>query len=343
MKRLEGYRNFCNKLWNASRYVMLSVAGEEAVDKAAADGTTIAITDEMKAKCGANGEDAVLSLADRWIISRLQFAEQEVRRHFDQYRFDMAASALYEFIWNEYCDWYLELSKPVLWDENAPIEAKRGTLGTLVRVLEAVLRLAHPIMPFITEEIWQQVKELAGKSGDSIMLAEFPEAQEALIDTDAEADVKWLQDVITAVRNVRGEKNIPPSKALELLFKNGDDDDFRRAEENQAFLMKLAKLEKLTWLNEGDEEPMSVTQLVGDMEILIPMAGFIDKDAEVTRLNKSIEKLGKDLDRVTNKLGNPGFTDKAPAAVIEKEKEKAAGFERDIAKLKEQIEKIQAL
>ncbi len=343
MKRLEGYRNFCNKLWNASRYVMLSVAGEEAVDQAAADGTTITITDEMKAKCGANGEDAVLSLADRWIISRLQFAEQEVRRHFDQYRFDMAASALYEFIWNEYCDWYLELSKPVLWDENAPIEAKRGTLGTLVRVLEAVLRLAHPIMPFITEEIWQQVKELAGKSGDSIMLAEFPQAQEALIDADAEADVKWLQDVITAVRNVRGEKQIPPSKELELLFKNGDDDDFRRAEENQAFLMKLAKLEKLTWLNEGDEEPMSVTQLVGDMEILIPMAGFIDKDAEVARLNKSIEKLGKDLDRVTNKLGNPGFTDKAPAAVIEKEKEKAAGFERDIAKLKEQIEKIQAL
>ncbi|ASP40121.1 valine--tRNA ligase [Bacterioplanes sanyensis] len=347
MKRLEGYRNFCNKLWNASRYVMLSVAGEEAVEKAAAENTHIVITEEMKAKCGANGEQAVLSLADRWIISRLQFAEQEVRRHFDQYRFDMAASALYEFIWNEYCDWYLELSKPVLWDDNASDEAKRGTLGTLVRVLEAVLRLAHPIMPFITEEIWQQVKELAGKAGpdapESIMLAEFPQAQEALIDPDAEADVKWLQDVITAVRNVRGEKNIPPSKALELLFKNGDDDDFRRAEENQAFLMKLAKLEKLTWLNDGDEEPMSVTQLVGDMEILIPMAGFIDKDAEVARLNKSIEKLGKDLERVTNKLGNPGFTDKAPAAVIEKEKEKAAGFERDISKLKEQIEKIKAL
>jgi valyl-tRNA synthetase len=341
MKRLEGYRNFCNKLWNASRYVMMSIAGEDAVESA--DGGLIEITDAMKAACGANGQPGALSLADRWIISRLQHAESEVRRHMDQYRFDMAAQALYEFIWNEYCDWYLELSKPVLWDDNSSEEAKRGTLGTLVRVLEATLRLAHPIMPFITESIWQQVKELAGKSGDTIMLAAYPEPQDALVDAEAEADIAWLQNVITAVRNVRAEKNIPPSKELELLFKNGDDEDFRRAEENQTFLMKLAKLEKLTWLNEGDEEPMSVTQLVGDMEVLIPMAGFIDKDAEVERLVKSVEKLEKEIERVNNKLGNPGFTDKAPAAVIEKEKEKAAGFTRDIAKLKEQIEKIKAL
>ena len=341
MKRLEGYRNFCNKLWNASRYVMMSIAGEDAVESA--DGGLIEITDAMKAACGANGQPGALSLADRWIISRLQHAESEVRRHMDQYRFDMAAQALYEFIWNEYCDWYLELSKPVLWDDNSSEEAKRGTLGTLVRVLEATLRLAHPIMPFITESIWQQVKELAGKNGDTIMLAAYPEPQDALVDAEAEADIAWLQNVITAVRNVRAEKNIPPSKELELLFKNGDDEDFRRAEENQTFLMKLAKLEKLTWLNEGDEEPMSVTQLVGDMEILIPMAGFIDKDAEVERLVKSVEKLEKEIERVNNKLGNPGFTDKAPAAVIEKEKEKAAGFTRDIAKLKEQIEKIKAL
>jgi len=341
MKRLEGYRNFCNKLWNASRYVMLSVAGEEAVENA--DGGLIEITDAMKAACGVNGEDAALSLADRWIISRLQRAESEVRRHMDQYRFDMAAQTLYEFIWNEYCDWYLELSKPVLWDENATEEEKRGTRGTLVRVLEAILRLAHPIIPFITESIWHQVKDLAGKSGDTIMLAAYPEPQDALIDEGAEADIEWLQNVITAVRNVRAEKNIAPGFELELLFKNGGDDDFRRAEENQAFLMKLAKLNKLTWLNEGDEEPMSVTQLVGDMEVLVPMAGFIDKDAEVARLTKSIEKLGKDLERVQNKLGNPGFVDKAPEAVIEKEKEKAAGFERDIAKLNDQIEKIKAL
>ncbi|QQD24411.1 valine--tRNA ligase [Venatoribacter cucullus] len=343
MKRLEGYRNFCNKLWNASRYVMLSVAGEEAVEQAAAAGTNIAITDAMKAACGANGEPAVLSLADRWIISRLQNAEKEVRRHMDQYRFDMAAASLYEFIWNEYCDWYLELSKPVLWDANAPVEVKRGTLGTLVRVLEATLRLAHPIIPFITESIWHQVKDLAGKTGDTIMLAQYPQPHEAFVDAQAEADIEWLKGVITAVRNIRAEMNIAPGKELELLFKNGNDEDFRRAEENQTFLMKLAKLSKLTWLNDGDEEPMSVTQLVGDMEVLIPMAGFIDKDAEVVRLGKSIEKLEKELERVANKLSNPGFTEKAPAVVLEKEKEKAAGFERDIAKLKDQIEKIKAL
>ena len=343
MKRLEGYRNFCNKIWNASRYVMLSIAGEEAVEAAAESGEKIVITDEMKAACGAGGEDASLTLADRWIISRLQFVESEVTRHLDQYRFDMAAQALYEFIWNEYCGWYLELSKPVLWDENATVEAKRGTLGTLVRVLEATMRLAHPIMPFITEEIWQQVKTLAGKEGETIMLAPYPEAQDAFRDAEAEADIQWLQDVITAVRNIRGEKNIPPSKPLDLLFKNGGDEDFRRAEENQTFLKKLAQLENLTWLNEGDEEPMSVTQLVGDMEVLIPMAGFIDKDKEVERLTKSVEKLDKEIERVNNKLGNPGFTDKAPAAVIDKEKEKAAGFARDITKLKDQIEKIKAL
>ena len=343
MKRLEGYRNFCNKLWNASRYVMLSVAGEEAVEKAAAANTNIAITEDMKIACGAYGEPAALSLADRWIISRLQHAESEVRRHMDQYRFDMAAQALYEFIWNEYCDWYLELSKPVLWDENATEEEKRGTRGTLVRVLEATLRLAHPIIPFITESIWHQVKDLAGKEGDTIMLSAYPEPQEALIDADAEADIEWLKGVITAVRNIRGEQNIPPSKELEMILKNGGDEDFRRADDNQAFLMKLAKLEKVTWLNEGDEEPMSVTQLVGDMEILIPMAGFIDKDAEVARLNKAIEKQEKEQQRVENKLSNPGFTDKAPEAVIAKEKEKAAGFARDIVKLKEQIEKVKAL
>src|SRR5690554_425967 len=343
MKRLEGYRNFCNKLWNASRYVMLSVAGEEAVEKAAAENSVIEITDAMKAACGANGEAAVLSLADRWIISRLQHTEKEVRRHFEQYRFDMAAHTLYDFIWNEYCDWYLELSKPVLWDANSPEEVKRGTLGTLVRVLEATLRLAHPIIPFITESIWQQVKELAGKSGDTIMLAPYPEAQDAFIDTEAEADIDWLKGVITAVRNIRAEMNIGPAKELELLLHNGDDKDFQRADDNQAFLMKLAKLSNITWLNEGDEVPMATTHLVGQMEVLVPMAGLIDKDKEVARLNKEVEKLDKEIERIAKKLGNEGFVAKAPAAVIDKEKEKLAGFERDQIKLKEHIVAIKAL
>ena len=340
MKRLEGYRNFCNKLWNASRYVMLSIAGEEALENA--PNGVLQVTESMKTMCGVN-EPAVLSLADRWIISRLQRAETEVRRHFEQYRFDMAAQALYEFIWNEYCDWYLELSKPVLWDKEAPEEVKRGTLGTLVRVLEAILRLAHPIIPFITETIWQQIKELAGKEGDTIMLAEYPIPQESLIDTEAEADIEWLQGVITAVRNIRAEMNIAPSKELKLLLNNGDDEDFRRADNNQAFLMKLAKLSDLVWVNEGDELPMSTTQLVGQMEVLVPMAGLIDKEKEITRLNKEIEKLAKEIERIQKKLGNEGFVAKAPADVLAKEQEKLAGYQRDQNKLAEQVDAIQAL
>ena len=340
MKRLEGYRNFCNKLWNASRYVMLSIAGEEAVEAAAANNTSIAITDDMLAACGATGEPAALSLADRWIISRLQRAEGEVRRHMDQYRFDMAAQALYEFIWNEYCDWYLELSKPVLWDKNASAETRRGTLGTLVRVLEATLRLAHPIIPFITEAVWQQVKDLAGKGGPdataTIMLAAYPAPQDALIDTAAEADIEWLQGVITAVRNIRAEMN-------DVLLKDGDDEDFRRADENQTFLAKLAKLSNITWVNDGDTIPMATTQLVGQMEVLVPMAGLIDKDKEIARLNKEAERLEKEIGRISNKLNNDGFVAKAPAAVIEKEKEKLNGYERDQGKIKEQIEAIKAL
>jgi len=205
------------------------------------------------------------------------------------------------------------------------------------------LRLAHPIIPFITESIWQQVKELAGKSGDSIMLADYPQAQDALVDADAEADIEWLKGVITAVRNIRAEMNIGPSKELELLLHNGDDKDFQRADDNQAFLMKLAKLSNITWLNEGDEVPMATTHLVGQMEVLVPMAGLIDKDKEVARLNKEVEKLDKEIERIAKKLGNQGFVAKAPAAVIDKEKEKLAGFERDQIKLKEHIVAIKAL
>ncbi len=198
-------------------------------------------------------------------------------------------------------------------------------------------------MPFITESIWQQVKGLAGKSGDTICMAAFPESQEALIDTDAEADIEWLKGVITAVRNIRAEMNIGPSKELQILLKDGDDTDFRRADENQAFLMKLAKLNQVTWLNEGDDIPMASTQLVGNMEVLVPMAGLIDKDKEIARLTKEIEKLDKEVSRISNKLNNEGFMAKAPAAVVEKEREKLANFERDQQKFKEQITAIEAL
>ncbi|WP_075173823.1 valine--tRNA ligase [Neptunomonas phycophila] len=322
MKRLEGYRNFCNKIWNAARYVLMNTQGED---------------------CGVNGEAVELSLADRWIASRLQVLEADVTRYFDEYRFDLASSALYDFIWNEYCDWYLELSKPVLWDENANIEAKRGTRRTLVRVLEVVLRLAHPIMPYITEEIWQQVKGLTGKEGDTIMLQPYPVADLSKRDEQAESDIDWLKGVIVGIRNIRGEMNISPAKDLDILISNGSAEDQRRLEENRTFLTKLAKLSSITWLNAGDEAPMSATQLVGEMEVLVPMAGLIDKDAELARLKKEMEKLGKDVARVEGKLNNAKFMANAPEAVVAKEQEKIADAKSALDKLTEQYSKIEAL
>ena len=322
MKRLEGYRNFCNKIWNAARYVLMNTEGED---------------------CGQNGGDVELSLADRWISGELQRVEAEVTKHFDEYRFDMASQTLYDFIWNEYCGWYLELSKPVLWDDNASAEAKRGTRRTLVRVLEVLLRLAHPIMPYITEEIWQSVKGLAGVEGDTIMLQPYPVADDSKQDAAAAADIEWLKGVITGIRNIRGEMGISPAKDLDILFNNGSAEDKARLEANEAFLCKLASVASITWLNPGDEAPMSATQLVGQMEVLVPMAGLINKDAELGRLQKELDKLQKEISRFEGKLSNEKFVSNAPEAVIAKEREKLADAKAAHEKLAEQFAKIEAL
>ncbi|RMN75447.1 Valyl-tRNA synthetase [Pseudomonas cannabina pv. alisalensis] len=320
MGRVEGYRNFCNKIWNAARYVLDK--GED---------------------CGQNGEPVELSLADRWIISQLQRTEAEVTRQLDQFRFDLAAQALYEFIWNQYCDWYLELSKPVLWDETAPVERQRGTRRTLVRVLEVALRLAHPFMPFITEEIWQRLAPLAGVEGKTIMLQPWPVANEARIDQAAEDDIEWLKGLMLAVRNIRGEMNIGPGKPLQLFLKNVSAEDQRRLSENDYLLKKLAKLESMTVLTDGAEAPLSATALVGDMEVLVPMAGLIDKGAELARLDKEIQRLQGEVQRVGGKLSNAAFVDKAPPEVIAKERAKLTEAEQALGKLAEQHARIASL
>jgi len=322
LNRLEGYRNFCNKIWNATRYVLMNTEEHD---------------------CGQNGGDAELSLADKWIISRLQKAEAAVNQAFDTHRYDLASQALYEFMWHEYCDWYLELSKPVLWDENATPAQLLGTRRTLVRVLESFLRLAHPMMPFLTEEIWQKIAPMAGVEGDTVMMAAYPQAEAAKQDESAEADVEWIKNVIVGIRNIRGEMDIAPSKALNVLMRNGSEQDKSRLQSNMNFLQKLAKLESVTWLNEGDEVPMSATALVGDMEVLVPMAGLIDKDAELARLQKEIDKASKDLQRIQGKLGNESFVAKAPAAVVEKEQAKLADLTLTVAKLNEQKASIESL
>ncbi|MGG7672881.1 valine--tRNA ligase [Pseudomonas sp. WC2] len=320
MGRVEGYRNFCNKIWNAARYVLDK--GED---------------------CGQNGEAYELSLADRWIISQLQRTEAEVTRQLDQFRFDLAAQALYEFIWNQYCDWYLELSKPVLWDENAPVERQRGTRRTLVRVLEVALRLAHPFMPFITEEIWQRIAPLAGIQGKTIMLQPWPVANEERIDPAAENDIEWLKELMLGTRNIRGEMNIGPGKPLPIYLKNVSAEDQRRLTENEALLKKLARLESITVLAAGEEAPLSATALVGEMEVLVPMAGLIDKGAELARLDKEILRLQGEVQRVGGKLSNAGFVDKAPAEVIDKERAKLAEAEQALGKLAEQHARISSL
>ncbi|KAF0805435.1 valyl-tRNA synthetase [Alcanivorax sp. S71-1-4] len=322
MGRIEGFRNFCNKIWNAARYVLMNTEGQD---------------------CGLDGGEVELSLSDRWIISALQRAEQEVSEALDSFRFDQASYAAYEFIWNEYCDWYLELSKPVLYGDQYSEARKRGTRRTLVRVLEALLRMAHPFMPFITEEIWQRVAPLAGVQGDSIMLQPYPAANTAKLDVQAEQDIQWIKDVITAVRNIRGEMRIAPGKELDVFLHNGDDDDRRRLEENRAFLSKLARLSSITLLGADESAPPSATQLVGRMEILVPMAGLIDKDAEIERLSREIDKLRKEVSRCDQKLKNPGFADKAPADVVAREQAKLDEFRSSLARLEEQLEKIKYL
>ncbi|MEC8881617.1 MAG: valine--tRNA ligase [Pseudomonadota bacterium] len=330
MGRIEGYRNFCNKIWNAARYVLMNTENQD---------------------CGldADSGEVTLSLADRWIVSALQRAETEVTEALDQFRFDVASHAAYEFIWNEYCDWYLELSKPVLYGDEYSEAEKRGTRRTLVRVLEAILRLAHPFMPFITEEIWQKVAPLAGKTpaaegaDATIMRQPFPVSDSARLAPQAESDIEWIKAVITVIRNIRGEMRIPPGKALDVYLHNGKDIDRERLAANHNFMCRLAKLERITWLNAEDSAPASATGLVGDMEILVPMAGLIDKDAEIERLGKEIDKLRKEVARGESKLRNPNFVDKAPDEVVAKEREKLDDHRSQQARLEEQMEKIKYL
>ena len=322
MGRVEGYRNFCNKLWNATNFVLENTDGKD---------------------CGQEGGDVELSAVDRWIISALQRCEDDVTRHLDAFRFDLAAQALYEFIWDEYCAWYLELVKPVLWDKNGPAERLRGTRRTLVRVLEVILRLAHPIMPFITEEIWQRIKGLAGKEGPTLMLQPWPVANDARLDADAEADIAWVKTFMLGVRQIRGEMNISMAKRIDVVLANASEQDRRRLGDFEPLLAKLAKLESVRVLGAEEREPLAAIALVGEMRALVPMAGLIDKDAELARLDKEIARLQGEAQRVGGKLSNASFVDKAPPAVIDKERAKLAEAEQALAKLVEQRERIATL
>jgi valyl-tRNA synthetase len=344
LSRTEGYRNFCNKLWNASRYVLMNTEGQDS---------------------GLSGP-IELSAADRWIQDRLQTAIASVDEAIRGYRFDQAAQALHEFTWSHFCDWYLELSKPILTSPASTEAAKRGTRRTLVRTLETLLRLAHPIMPFITEEIWQKVVPLAGAQGDTLMLAPYPVADPRLADPAAVAEMDWVMQFILGVRRIKGEMNIPPGKTLPVLIEHASPQDLAWLAASRPYLDFLARTASITVLLDqgeatqqdlpppgdsfkilrhgpGETAPESAIFLVGEMKVLIPMVGLIDQEAELKRLAKEIARIEADVERSRGKLTNPSFVDKAPAAVVQKERDKIAEQEMALAKLREQEDRIRAL
>ncbi|MCA1805399.1 MAG: valine--tRNA ligase [Xanthomonadaceae bacterium] len=322
LNRIEGYRNFCNKLWNAARYVLMNTEGQD---------------------CGQQGGTLELSAADRWILSRLQQTEQQVIDAMGGYRLDHAAQAIYSFVWDEYCDWYLELSKPVLTGAESSAAQQRGTRHTLVRVLETLLRLAHPLIPFITEEIWQRVAPLAGVQGETIMHQPYPAPDDALVDEQACQEMEWVKQFVLGVRKIRSGMNIEPRKPLPVLLADGSELDKTRLAGQRTYVESLARTGSITWLESSDEAPESATALVGEMKLLIPMAGLIDKDAELARLGKEIAKREQDLEKLIAKLADDRFVGKAPAAIVDKERARAAEVRVALENLQAQRDKIATL
>jgi len=319
LNRIEGYRNFCNKLWNASRFVLMNCEDAEIADSI-----------DFKA----------LSITDRWILSRQQELIDIVHHDFQNYRFDLAAKALYEFTWNEFCDWYLELIKPVMFSDDEA--AKRQTRRVLLEVLETLLRLMHPIIPFITEEIWQTIAPKLGKEATTIMLQDYPRSDNAWVDVDSAHSIDWLKEFIMGVRKIRSEMDIAPKQGLNVLCQQASESDLKQIKIHQAALKKLAKIEGIDILG-NEEAPEAALALVGEMKVLIPLAGLIDKNAEIERLSKDISKLEINIGKTRAKLANPGFTDKAPAAVVEKEQQRMQEQEQTLHDLLQQREKMAKL
>ncbi len=341
VNRLGGYRNFCNKLWNAARYVMMNVGTTLDPDFRRDDTIASSSDDTIASSSRRKPGSSELSLPDRWILSRLQRTIQEAHKQLAVYRFDLFAQTIYDFIWNEYCDWYLELSKPILTTVNYSQEMQRGTRYTLVTVLENILRLLHPIMPFITEDIWQRIAPLAGVKGKTIMLQPYPEVIKDKINDEAEAELEWLKSIIVAVRTIRSEMNIPPGKQLPVLLRKGNDKDKKYLSAHQHSLQTLAKLESINWLKADETPPPAATAFVGELEIYIPFSGFIIKEEETARLNREIGKLDKELTALKTKLGNAQFVDRAPAEVVAKERARLDDIEATLVKLRSQMRALQ--
>ncbi|WP_010201668.1 valine--tRNA ligase [Psychrobacter sp. PAMC 21119] len=328
LKRVEGYRNFCNKIWNASRFVLMNCVDSEGnakpIDQAA--------------------NPDVWELPEKWIMSRLNSTVADIHQHFAQYRLDMVSQDIYEFIWNEYCDWYVELAKASLNDDSVSDERKAQIRYVLLHVLETALRFSHPIMPYLTEQIWQTVAPLLGrKNTDSIVVAEYPQTDDSQISEQTEADMAWLQELIASVRNIRGEMKLGNAVRLPVLLQNISSDEDARLSRIKNQFKALAKVESLEIVKEGDEVPLSSSSMVGQLRVLVPMKGLIDPTAELARLGKSYDKLKGQAEGIARKLGNEGFVSKAPAEVVEAEKAKLAELEGQLTAMTAQMEQLKAL
>lgn len=320
MGRIEGYRNFCNKLWNAARFVIMNTD-----------------TFELHGK-------RELSLADRWIISVFEQTIDKVNHAFERYRFDLVAQALYEFTWNQYCDWYLEFAKCTLYNESSTAETKNAAQFTLLNILEQLLRLMHPLMPFITEEIWQPISNtLNCKNQKSIMLEAYPQYNAKHIDQDSLEKISGLQELITVIRNLRSEIGVSPAKTVTLLIAKATQQDKALLKQCETYLKTLAKIEAVQLIELTNALPLSASAVLGHLEIHIPLAGLIDKSSELSRLEREIKKLQAEQDKSQQKLSNPNYTDKAPKAVVDKERERLAHTTDAIEKLKSYYARIETL
>ena len=318
--RIEGYRNFCNKIWNASRYVLTQCQPEDLAGI------------------------QQLGDADHWILDRLGKTVTQVDTALAAYRFDHASQAMYEFFWSDYCDWYVEFSKPILWDDTLPEERRRGTLNTLICVLEASLRLLHPFMPFITEEIWQRVKPFVNSTSATIMLAPYPRAEDfPTADTDVIGGIDTLMGLITAARTFRSNMNISPGKALPAILLSDQESALRSIKANEGLLAKIAKLSHIEWATSDHPLPTSTQLLVNGVTLCIPLAGVIDIEAELTRISKHCDQLTTEIKRVSTKLANPNFADRAPTEIVELERAKLTQYQEQLNQALVQKQSIEDL
>lgn len=315
--RAEGYKNFCNKLWNATRFVLMNTEGARFT-----------------------GVPQPRTEAEKWILARLEKASADTHAHYANYRFDLLAQSLYEFAWNAFCDWFVELAKPALNSQDA--DAATSTRHTLLYVLESLLRLLHPLTPFVTEELWQHVAPRLGITTATISLQRFPQAGD--VDTSgyasAEADVEWLKSMVSALRRVRSELNVPPSKQVRLLLKDGTPDDRPRLARFASQLSFLLKLGTIDWLEAGQDAPPSAAAIVGELTILVPLQGLVDMDAERTRLDKEIKRVESEIGKCNGKLGSASFVQNAPAAVVEQERARLNDWTAQLTGLRDQRAKL---